>query len=133
MLFRLADEVMKVKMKVDDTWDGHEAVVISEDHDEACFFRLGERIPFYNIQNIVVSIGAHNDQLDLSAIDHGHSRYYPGKAKGLFYKNKVKVAKTATFATQLFCKLYSQLAKLTNVTRDNFHVDPKLFAMTDFN
>ena len=37
LLFMIADKVMKLKIQVDDTLDGCEAVVVGEDHDEACF------------------------------------------------------------------------------------------------
>ena len=40
------------------------------------------------------------------------------RINALFKVNKVKMAKSTTFFQQLFYKLFSQLAKLVNVTSD---------------
>ena len=48
-------------------------------------------------------------------------------------ENKVEVAETAMFATKLFFELYSQVAKLANVTSDSPRVYKMLFSLTDFN
>ena len=44
LLFKLTDEVMKVKLEVDDTLDSCEAAIVGEDHEEAVFSRLGQEL-----------------------------------------------------------------------------------------
>ena len=75
------------------------------------------------------------DLLDLSdlCLDQATLDTIQKKVIAVFQDNKVEVVKIVSFAQNLFCKLYSLLIKLENVTTDNLCVYLKLFSMTTSN
>ena len=70
-LFKLLDEVMRVKIEVDDKLDRCEAEGVGEDNAEACFQGCRQEsllVIFKPLQSPPVFTIAQNNQLDLSEL-----------------------------------------------------------------
>ena len=90
----LADEVTKVKSEVDDTLDRCGAVVIRDEHDDACFTGLGQE-PVTAVFKPLQS-GPSLDVPSLEQIELGDLELNPvtlntiqTRAKALFYQNNI--------------------------------------------
>ena len=71
LLLKLADQVTKDKMGVNDTQNGCGAEVVSEDHADTCFSDYEEEIVlalFRPLQSLLVFIGTYKVQLEINVL-----------------------------------------------------------------
>ena len=124
-LFKLRDEIGKVKWEMDDTLDSCGAVVLPRDNPEAGYSSWGQEtvsVVFRPLQSPPqVEIAAEVDKLELLdlELDPAMVETIQERVRAKLKTNKVHAKKAVAYSNGLFMKTYDSLAKTANVTSDS--------------